>query len=145
GDSVVANLFEFLGVRTEFTEEGIQLSKTDYKPDVFDFDFADYPDIAQTVAVVASALRIQMQLNGLHTLYVKETDRVKALKNELKKIGVKADDSTKGSLVISFPEKKEKSPARHQSESMTAGGEDIFDQDLEFKTYNDHRMAMSLA
>ena len=132
GDSVVANLFEFFGVRTEFTEEGISLTKTDYRPDVFDFDFADYPDIAQTAAVVASALKIPMQLNGLHTLYVKETDRVKALKDELLKIGVKADDSVKGSLKISFPEtKKEK--------------DTFFEPDLVFETFNDHRMAMSFA
>lgn len=132
GDSVVANLFEFFGVRTEFTEEGIRLTKTDYKPDIFDFDFADYPDIAQTAAVVAAALKIPMQLNGLHTLYVKETDRVKALKNELLKIGVKADDSTHGSLNISFPEKKE---------NKDTG----FEPELVFETYNDHRMAMSFA
>lgn len=132
GDSVVANLFEFFGVRTEFTEEGIRLSKTDYKPENFDFDFADYPDIAQTAAVVAAALKIPMQLNGLHTLYTKETDRVKALKDELSKMGVKADDTTKGSLEISFPEKKETK-------------ENIFEPDLVFETYEDHRMALSFA
>ncbi|TAL58936.1 MAG: 3-phosphoshikimate 1-carboxyvinyltransferase [Bacteroidetes bacterium] len=131
GDSVVANLFEFFGVRTEFTEEGIKLSKTDYRPDIFDFDFSDYPDIAQTVAVTASALKIPTQLNGLHTLYVKETDRVKALKDELKKIGVKADDRAKGSLEISFPPRKE--------------NKDAFEPDLVFNTYHDHRMAMSFA
>ncbi len=132
GDSVVANLFEFFGVRTEFTEEGVRLSKTDYRPDVFDFDFEDYPDIAQTVAVVASVLKIPMQLNGLDTLYVKETDRVKALKEELKKIGVKLDDSTKGSLLISFPEQKENK-------------NNFDDNELEFPTYHDHRMAMAFA
>lgn len=132
GDSVVANLFEFFGVRTEFTEEGICLTKTDYRPDILDFDFADYPDIAQTAAVVASALNIPMQLNGLHTLYVKETNRIKALKDELKKIGVDADDSAKGSLRISFPEKKERRNA-------------VFEPDIIFETHNDHRMAMSFA
>lgn len=131
GDSVIANLFEFFGVHTEFNEEGVRLSKTDYKPDIFDFDFADYPDIAQTAAVVAAALKIPMQLNGLDTLYVKETDRIKALKDELKKIGVNAEDK-KGSILIDFPKEKEKK-------------EQIFEPELEFKTYHDHRMAMSFA
>lgn len=131
GDSVVANLFEFFGVRTEFTEEGVKLTKTDYRPEIFDFDFSDYPDIAQTVAVVASALRIPMQLNGLHTLYVKETDRVKALKDELQKIGVKADDSVKGSLRLSYPKQENKNT--------------LLEPELLFKTYHDHRMAMSFA
>jgi 3-phosphoshikimate 1-carboxyvinyltransferase len=129
GDSVIANLFEFFGVTTEFTEEGARLSKTKYRPDNFDFDFADYPDIAQTAAVVASALKIPMQLNGLNTLYVKETDRVVALKDELKKIGIHANDNIKNSLEISFPAKKE----------------DIEFNDLIFQTYHDHRMAMSFA
>jgi len=132
GDSVVANLFEFFGVRTVFTEEGITLSKTNYKPEAFDFDFTEYPDIAQTVAVVASGLKIPMQLNGLHTLYMKETDRVKALKTELKKIGITADDSVKNSLAISFSEIKKDSS-------------NIFEPDLQFSTYHDHRMAMAFA
>ncbi len=132
GDSVVANLFEFFGVRTEYTEEGIKLTKTNYRPEIFDFDFADYPDIAQTVAVVASALKIPVQLNGLHTLYVKETDRVKALKDELKKIGVNADDSVKGSLRINFQKENEKKSS-------------LFESDLVFETYHDHRMALAFA
>ena len=131
GDSVIASLFEFFGVRTDFTEEGVQLSKTNYRPDVFDFDFSDYPDIAQTVAVVAAGLKVPMQLNGLHTLYVKETDRVKALKDELKKIGANADTATKGSLLLSYPDAQKNK------------GE--FEPDLEFDTHNDHRMAMSFA
>lgn len=132
GDSVVANLFEFFGVRTEFTEEGIRLSKTNYKPEIFDFDFSDYPDIAQTVAVVASALRIPVQLNGLDTLYIKETNRIQALIDELAKIGVKAEESAKGSLRISFPPQKETKKSLYEPEPS-------------FQTYHDHRMAMAFA
>jgi len=131
GDSVVANLFAFFGVHTEFTEEGVRLTKTKYRPDMLDFDFADYPDIAQTIAAVASGLKIPMQLNGLSTLYVKETDRVKALKDELKKIGIEANDAVKDSLQINFPSNGE---SRRPS-----------DPDLVFQTYHDHRMAMAFA
>ncbi len=132
GDSVIADLFRFFGVSTLFTEEGIQLSKTDYRPDCIGFDFADYPDIAQTAAVVASVQKIPAQLNGLHTLRIKETDRIQALINELKKIGVTLKDSDESSLEIDFPEKKENE-------------EELFSTELEFKTYHDHRMAMAFA
>ena len=132
GDSVVADLFRFFGVSTEFTEEGITLSKTDYRPEVLGFDFADYPDIAQTAAVTASLLKIPIQINGLHTLRLKETDRIQALKDELKKIGVTAKESGDASLEINFPEQK-------------TAKEETIASDLEFKTYMDHRMAMAFA
>lgn len=132
GDSVVADLFRFFGVSTEFTEDGVKLSKTSYKPELFGFDFSDYPDIAQTAAVTASVLKIPMQLNGLHTLRLKETDRIQALKDELKKIGVDAKEGGDAALAISFPQNKKNK-------------EDVFSSDMEFKTYHDHRMAMAFA
>ena len=132
GDSVIANMFEFFGVHTEFTEEGVKLSKTNYRPDIFDFDFADYPDIAQASAVVSAALKIPMQLNGLHTLHVKETDRIDALSTELKKIGVKAEEHGEGSLEISFPDEK-----KNKDNDLESA--------IEFKSYHDHRMAMAFA
>ncbi|MBI3501224.1 MAG: 3-phosphoshikimate 1-carboxyvinyltransferase [Bacteroidetes bacterium] len=131
GDSVVAELFRFFGVSTEFTEEGVKLSKTNYIPELLGFDFSDYPDIAQTAAVTASVLKIPMQLNGLHTLRLKETDRIQALKNELKKTGVEAKETGEAALEINFPDKNKK------SEGVSS--------ELEFKTYSDHRMAMAFA
>jgi 3-phosphoshikimate 1-carboxyvinyltransferase len=132
GDSVIADLFQFFGVNTEFTEEGICLSKINYRPEAFGFDFSDYPDIVQPVAVVASALKIPVLLNGLHTLRIKETDRIKALKNELKKIGVIAEEKSEASLEISFPDSNKNS-------------DELFDTPPLFNTYDDHRMAMAFA
>lgn len=128
GDSVIADLFRFFGVNTEFVNDGVCLTKTNYRPDNLGFDFSDYPDIAQTVAVTASALKIPIQINGLHTLRLKETDRIQALKVELEKIGVSANEIKEASLEITFPESK----------NRTESG-------LEFETHNDHRMAMSFA
>lgn len=130
GDSVVADFFRFFGVHTEFTEWGVRLSKTNYRPEMLHFDFSDYPDIAQTVAVVASALKIPMHLHGLQTLRHKETDRIHAIKTELKKIGINADEEGEASLKISFPKEI---------------NENGFEADLKFKTYHDHRMAMAFA
>lgn len=131
GDSVTADLFRFFGVNTEFTDDGVKLTKSSYKPEEFGFDFADYPDIAQTAAVTASILKIPMQLNGLYTLRMKETDRIQALMNELKKIGVNAENSGEASLKIKF----------------SGNGQATSDliPELEFKTYQDHRMAMAFA
>src|ERR1035437_4518047 len=53
GDSVVADLFRFFGVNTEFVEDGVCLTKINYLPDNLGFDFSDYPDIAPTAAVTA--------------------------------------------------------------------------------------------
>ena len=130
GDSVTADLFRFFGVTTEFIDDGVRLKKTNYHPYSLGFDFSDYPDIVQTAAVVASILKIDVQFNGLHTLRKKETNRIDALKNELKKIGVVVEETGEAGIKISFAEKKEKEPVL---------------SDLEFKTYHDHRMAMAFA
>jgi 3-phosphoshikimate 1-carboxyvinyltransferase len=73
-----------------------------------------------------------MQLNGLHTLRLKETDRIKALHDELKKIGVDAKESGDSSLELNYPKEKNSQ-------------DDIFTPELLFKTYQDHRMAMAFA
>ena len=125
-DSVCALLFPFLGVSTTFEENGIRLTKNGYRPGAFAFDFEDCPDIVQTVAVTAAALKIPMLMCGLNTLRVKETDRISAVKNELEKIGVHCEEPGSGMLEIKSFSDKIQSP-------------------LSFSTYEDHRMAMSFA
>jgi len=104
---------DFVTVRGTATLEGI------------DVDLADMPDTAQTLAVVALFGRGETVIRGLHTLRVKETDRLAALSNELKKFGadVEIEDDV---LVINPPEAGEAKRA-------------------EVDTYDDHRMAMSFA
>lgn len=132
GDAVIANLFQFFGVNTEYTDDGVKLTKSGYKAEALGFDFADYPDIAQTAAVTASVLKIPMQLNGLYTLRIKETDRIHALKNELRKIDVNANSIGEASLEIRFDKN-----GQEKKESVN--------HELHFKTYQDHRMAMAFA
>ena len=135
GDSVAADLFRFFGVSTEFMDDGILLTKTPYRPEELTFDFADYPDIAQTVAVTASVLKIPVMLNGLYTLRAKETDRIKAVQDELKKIGVDTKEVGDASLEIKFPPSSEEEKKERNN----------FSPDLDFETYHDHRMAMAFA
>lgn len=125
GDAIVKEVYAFMGVKTEFIEGGIRLTKAKVAAEHFGFDFTDSPDIAQTVAVTGAVLGITTLLNGLHTLKIKETDRIAALKNELGKIGAKLKTLNDSSIEI-LPGK-------------------LTGKKIEIATYNDHRMAMSFA
>lgn len=124
GDAIVSELFTFFGVKTTFNDNQIRLIKIKVNDKHFGYDFSDCPDIAQTAAVTASALEIPLLMNGLHTLRIKETDRIAALKNEIEKIGTTVD------IVDNTIELK-------PNKQIT--------QPTPFKTYKDHRMAMAFA
>lgn len=124
GDSVLVAIYKHFGVQTSFKNNTMVLEKisTDLKP--FSYNLTNAPDIAQTIAVTCFALGIACDLTGLHTLKIKETDRLVALKTEIEKLGgsVKITDK---SLHLSVSNKiKELVP---------------------IATYNDHRMAMAFA
>ena len=93
-------------------------------PNKVSIDLTKHPDIAQTIAVTCFGLGINCDLFGLHTLKIKETDRLLALQNELQKLGAKVN-ITENSL--------------HLSPSSEING------NVSIDTYNDHRMAMSFA
>ncbi len=124
GDKIIAHLFNFLNVRTKTEENGIAISNKKINIENFHFDFSDNPDVAQTIAVVCAALEIKSCLTGLSTLKIKETDRIIALKNELEKIGIQIKTSDNLIEILKSQIQNPKS---------------------EFLTYEDHRMAMSLA
>lgn len=124
-DRVVVDLFEKLGVQTTFVGNEIVLLKSQkHLINTFSYDFQHCPDIAQTLAVACLGLGIDGDFFGLHTLKIKETDRIVALQNEMTKLGAEVS-STEDSL--SF-----KSPLR-------------LHENVNIATYNDHRMAMSFA
>jgi len=132
GDSVLAEIYRLLGVETTFGEDRITLRKTaDLKPtspagvpETLEVDLVNAPDIAQTIAVSCFGLGISCHLTGLHTLKIKETDRLVALYTELSKLG--AD------IAVTDAE-------LHLTASETIRSEIAID------TYNDHRMAMAFA
>lgn len=125
GDAIIADVYTFFGVKTEYTADGIRLTKMRIKDEHFGFDFSDCPDIAQTVAVTTAALQIPSFYNGIHTLRIKETDRILALQNELKKIGVEVEiRSDKAVKIIPSP---------------------VLNVPSSISTYDDHRMAMAFA
>jgi len=125
GDAVVASLYEKFGVRTDFEEEGVRLTKINVTiPKSFNYNFQDCPDIAQTVAVTCATLNINAHLKGLETLRIKETDRVLALKTELNKQGYFAEIEGNDLLILAKKNQVEGVPVT---------------------TYDDHRMAMAFA
>ena len=102
------------------------LTKTDNIADKLDIDFTKIPDLAQTFVVAAALLNIPFRFTGLQTLRIKETDRIAALINELKKLGYNIKD--KGDTQMYWNLEK----TTPQAKPVIA-------------TYEDHRMAMALA
>jgi len=126
GDAAVAELFKQLGVQSNFSQKGLQLINTGKTTKLFKHNFSNEPDLAQTFAVAAAFLGIPFKLNGLHTLKIKETDRIKALLTELQKFGFAIETNHKDNL--------EWNGMRHAA-----------DTNIEVATYKDHRMAMAFA
>ena len=125
GDSILKTIYEKLGVKSIFKEDYLLLKKEKINfPNFIDLNLSKAPDIAQTIAVTCYGLGIGCNLEGLHTLKIKETDRLVALERELKKLGANIK-ITENSLFIS--------PGNN------------FSQNCLISTYNDHRMAMSFA
>jgi len=130
GDAILPGVFRNFGIVSEFTQDGVRLTKVRKKSDGFYFDFTDYPDIAQAVITACAGMGIRGRFEGLRSLQIKETDRVQALKNEISKLGISVELSTQADILSALEIKS--------SKSALPGG-------LTFETYGDHRMAMALA
>jgi 3-phosphoshikimate 1-carboxyvinyltransferase len=125
GDSVITEIMANFGITSQFKDGGVHLQK-EAKPLARKvFDLKECPDLAQTIIVVCAALGHEATFTGLETLKIKETDRIKALQNELVKIGVK--------LI-------EKGQVYKLDCSEKQIPEKVF-----INTYDDHRMAMAFA
>ena len=129
GDSRITKIYsQFFGIDTIFNENQQEITlipKSNFSlPQFIQLNMNDCPDIAQTVCVTAAALKIPFEISGLATLKIKETDRLSALQNELKKIGCETEitDNSIKSVIYTKPEKN-----------------------ISIATYSDHRMAMAFA
>ena len=125
GDSVITELMANFGITSQFKDGGVHLKKEPKLVIRKIFDLKECPDLAQTIIVVCAALGVEATFTGLETLKIKETDRVKALQNELGKMGVKLIE--KG-LVYKLD-----------------CSEKFIPEKLFINTYDDHRMAMAFA
>jgi 3-phosphoshikimate 1-carboxyvinyltransferase len=126
GDAVLADIYSSFGVETVFNDNNsITISKVDFKnQQSLLFNLQSSPDIAQTIAVTCFGLGIGCHLSGLHTLKIKETDRLEALKTELTKLGA--------NIAVT-------------NDSLTLEPTAKINEHISIKTYQDHRMAMAFA
>lgn len=129
GDQAIAGIMAHFGVETTYlpAEEGVQLRQGPRPggPNILRLDFTDCPDLAQTVAVVAAALALPVDMTGLESLRIKETDRIAALQTELAKFGGDLQEVEAGVF-------------RAVSDGFHVAGQTV-------ATYHDHRMAMAFA
>ena len=124
GDKKLVEIYKNFGVQTSFSNDIITIKKIESKDlnKSLKLDLSDTPDIAQTIAVTCFGLGLSCDLNGLHTLKIKETDRLEALKVELTKMGA----------IVSIT--KDSFHLKKSSEIKS---------NITIETYNDHRMAMA--
>lgn len=133
GDAVLSGMMQNFGVETIFYKNQVQLTKLPHAKPFFEWDFLPCPDIAQTLAVVCGSLGVHGLFTGLETLYIKETNRIAALQNELAKVHVFFSK-----LPARFSKKADK------QYYMVEGKAEVNNTPI-FQTYDDHRMAMALA
>jgi 3-phosphoshikimate 1-carboxyvinyltransferase len=125
GDSCLAEIYQHFGVTTIFGDNFITLKKVSKtNKETLEINLKNAPDIAQTIAVTCFAESVACNLYGLHTLKIKETDRLVALNDELTKLGAE----------ISVTD-----------ESLHLEKSSKIKENIAIKTYNDHRMAMAFA
>lgn len=126
GDSALAKIYESFGVKTTYKENSITLKNLSDKniDNYVEFDLSNSPDIAQTIAVTCFGMGLGCHLTGLHTLKIKETDRLEALKAELSKLG--AD-------------------IRVTDKELFLNPSQTIEKNIAIDTYHDHRMAMAFA
>jgi 3-phosphoshikimate 1-carboxyvinyltransferase len=132
GDSSVRYIFSLLGVKTHFatTEEGVPTTVTLRHSGRcvprLEYDFVNSPDLAQTFVVCCALLDVKFHFRGLATLKIKETDRIEALKAEMRKLGYVLHDVNDCEL---YWDGERCEPAA----------------DAAIDTYEDHRMALAFA
>ena len=132
GDSSVRYIFSLLGVKTVFEtkEEGVPqtvtLKKSGRRVPRLEYDFVNSPDLAQTFVVACAMLGVKFHFTGLRTLKIKETDRIEALKTEMRKLGFVLHD-------------------KNDSELIWDGERCEPAEDASIDTYEDHRMALAFA
>ncbi|MBE0650235.1 MAG: 3-phosphoshikimate 1-carboxyvinyltransferase [Bacteroidales bacterium] len=124
GDRFLVEVFEKLGVKTEFTETGVVLTRSGKVSPEISFDFSDAPDIVPSVMTACAVLGVKGFFTGIEHLRIKESDRIASMQNELGKIGAQIVKKGNGYELI---------PGKRTGEPLV------------FDTYGDHRIAMCLA
>jgi 3-phosphoshikimate 1-carboxyvinyltransferase len=124
GDKILVEIYANFGVETVFKNGSIIIKKIENRAKTIHLNLLQSPDIAQTLVVTCFGLGVGCYLKGLHTLKIKETDRLVSMKTELTKLGA--------SVLIG-------------NDSLSLGSSTKIKSDIAISTYQDHRMAMAFA
>lgn len=129
-DTAVKDIFKKLGVETLLLQDSIKIKRKGKPLKKFQQDFTNSPDLIPAVVVTCVCLDVPFRITGLESLRAKEPDRVISLQTELSKVGAK--------ITVELEDKRE---------VLVFDGKTKFKglKSVEFETYNDHRMALSLA
>lgn len=128
GDAVTPDIFDVLGVHTQFAEEGVRIRKAGPpEVDSLDFDFTDHPDLFPALTATLAALGLEGEYTGIERLKYKESNRPEAMLHELGKVGLAWEKSSPDSLRIF-------------SKGLRSAS-----LPLTFDSHDDHRVAMALA
>ena len=128
GDSAIVEIMKAFGVKSKFHKNGVLLTKIKAKK-FLEYDYTSCPDLVQTVVACAAGIGIELELTGIESLKIKETDRVLALQEQVTKMG---------SELIEIEERTKYILKNNKSKNVT-------NQIISFETYDDHRMAMAFA
>lgn len=135
GDQAIQKIGHNIGVSSYFKNDRLHLTKSNKGlTPMLENDFLTHPDIAQSISTICAGLGISGLFTGLQTLAIKETDRITALKTELKKLGV----SFSKLPTQKFAQKSGKEYYMLQGKTKSS-------EPISIATYQDHRMAMSFA
>ncbi len=134
GDSAISDMMTSFGIKSTFSNRSVHITKANNDPVPFyEYNYIAQPDIAQTLSIVGAGKGSSMLFSGLQTLAIKETDRTKALKSELKKYGV------------SFVKMPTRFAQKSEVQYYMQEGSAVPNPEAEVETYDDHRMAMAFA
>lgn len=125
GDQIISDMMVSFGITTIYVEDGIILNKNKKHISYQEINFKNCPDLTQSILVIASIKKINLKITGVESLKIKETNRLLAMKNELKKIG------------INFYNKK--------NEWFLETSKYKLPNKIRINTYEDHRMAMAFS
>ena len=130
-DRKIVEVFEKLGVRTKAVENGVEIEASGYVVEKLVLDCKNMPDAVMYIAVAACLLGVEFEISGVDTLRVKESDRIEALMNEMRKCGYTIQCTMRNAQCIIYSLQKIQC--------------DLNGQVPRIETYNDHRVAMAMA
>lgn len=138
GDVRFASVLEQMGARVTWHPNAITVARDAHEPlRGVDVDCGDIPDAAMTLAVAALFARGKTTIRNVYNWRVKETERMKAIVNELRKLGARVEEGEDYCVIEPPPPPPQDGTAARRLPAIN--------DDVVIETYDDHRMAMAFS